>query len=66
MRSFLFWGAFAAFKYKFYIVAFFPDEIVLASLTSTGEIIEGYQVFSKEEIQKKQVKKGLLKYKAIV
>lgn len=65
-RWFLLGGALAAFKYKYYIIAFYPDEIVLAPLTSMGKFKEDYQVIPKEDIQTIAVKKGLIQYKVTI
>jgi len=65
-RWFLLWGAYTAFKYKYYIIAFYPDEIVLAPLSAMGKFKEDYQVIPKEAIQAIEVKKGLMQYKVTI
>lgn len=56
-RWFFIGGALAAFKYKYYIIAFYSDEIVLAPLSSMGKFKGDYQVIPKEDIQTIEVKK---------
>lgn len=59
-------GGLAGFNQKYYIVAFFPNEIVLAPLTITGKFRGEYINISKEEIQSINVKKGFMQHNVIL
>ena len=65
-RWFFFWGPLAAFKYKYYIAAFFPDEIILVQLTAMGNFKDEYKVIPQEDIQAMQIKKGFIQYKVVI
>lgn len=61
--SFLLWNGLAAFKYKHYIVAFFPEEIILVPLSFSGNFKDNPIRIFRNEIQNIQIKEGLLQYK---
>jgi len=62
-RDFFLWGALSAFKQKHYIVAFYPDEIILVELTAGGNFSDERIMLAKEDINSLDVKKGLMQYK---
>ena len=61
--SFLILGSLGGVDVKNYIVAFYPDEIVLAPLTLSGDFQGKYITVNKDQIQDISVKKGLMQYK---
>lgn len=63
---FLLGGLAAVVDQKYYIVAFFPDEIILAPLTANGKFHGGYVNIPREQIQTINVKKGLMQYKVTI
>lgn len=53
----------SAVKQKYYIAAFYPNEIILAELTSNGNFSDEWIMLSKEDINSLDVKKGIMQYK---
>jgi len=59
-------GPFSALKFKYYILGFFPDEIVFSALTMGGKFAGEHFSISKNEIESMTVKKGLIQYKVVI
>lgn len=64
--DYFFLGALSALKIKSYLIAFYPDEIILAELTSTGKFNEEWICLSKNDIQSITVKKRIMQYKIVI
>lgn len=64
--SFLLLGSLSVIDQKYYIAAFFENEIVLALLTRTGKFQGNYISIPQNQIKDIRVKKGLIQYKVII
>jgi len=65
-RDFFFWGALSALKQKSYIVAFYPNEIILVGLSMKGNFRDERIILAKKAIDSLDVKKGLMQYKVTI
>lgn len=66
-RDYFFWGALSAFKQKSYLIAFYPDEIIMVQLTAMGKFSdEQLIIIPKEAIDSMTVKKGFMQYKIVI
>lgn len=65
-RDYLIWGNLVGFKFKYYLAAFYPDEIVLVPLTTMGKFADETITIPKDEINDVRIKKGMMQYKIIL
>lgn len=64
--QYMLWGAFASFKMKNYLIAFYPDEIVFVGITVMGKLSDEHFSIPRNEMESMTVKKGLIQYKIVI
>ena len=59
-------GVLSVIDMTYYIVGFFPEEIILLPLTVTGKFRGDHVIIPREKIHNMDVKKGLMQYKITI